>query len=80
VIPAESVPAFEAFAARVLSAQDGFVATLMERGDLTRDEALAVFLKYRRAKVIKRDTTNNTWTVKHGALLDRETIRANVGG
>ena len=40
----------------------------------SESDALAILDLYRANKVVKRDLTNQRWTVKHGAYLDADTL------
>lgn len=45
---------------------------------ITFDDAADLFALYRRHKALRFDFTNRSFTVKHGALLDREVLRGNL--
>jgi hypothetical protein len=42
---------------------------------LTEEEALRVFHLYKKERILKIDPVMGSWTVKHGAFLDKETIQ-----
>lgn len=64
-------------AQRMVNAELAFLETLKTMGNITEDQARNVFAKYRKARVVKLDAVQGTYTVKHGALLDKEVIQAN---
>lgn len=57
------------------NARRSFCAMVQERADLTDDEAQHVLDVYLKLKVAKIDFGIGRVNVKHGALLDRETIK-----
>lgn len=73
----------QAIGGHISASFDGYramIATLVQLGDITEDQADIVWNKYAKAKVLKFDRVNRRYVVKHGALLDRETIQANARG
>jgi hypothetical protein len=62
-------------AERMDRSEDNFLRTLMKFGEISYPEAKKVFRYYKKHRLIKRDLTNQTWTVKTGAFLDRDVIR-----
>ena len=72
----ECKPGLKAMAQRTANAEANFIETLMTIGGITDGQALAVFIKYRKAKVIKLDAVGGTYRVVHGALLDADAIKA----
>lgn len=62
-------------ATRQAQAVETFLDTLASAGGLTKDEAVKVYLVYKKAKVLMLDSVNGTMRVKHGGLLDRDVIR-----
>jgi hypothetical protein len=52
-----------------------FVITVMQLGELTEEEAEIVWVEYNKAKALKFDRVNRRYTVKHGALLDKDTLK-----
>lgn len=66
---------FEKIAQRIVNAEDNMITVLVEQGEITEAEACLVFRAYRKHKMMKLDAVGGRYTVKHGAYLDRETIR-----
>jgi hypothetical protein len=64
-------------AQRIVNAEEGFIEIIRERG-FTRDEAIMVMQTMLRLKLAKLDPVIGRISVKHGALLESETIRAIV--
>jgi hypothetical protein len=62
-------------AQRLASAEENFIATLMERGSITRPEAERVLALYRKMKLVRRDAVSGVINVKHGGFLDRDVIQ-----
>lgn len=54
-------------------AQAKFIELLIS-GGFAKDHAEKVFDFYKKERLIKFDYTNTMYTVKHGALLDKQTI------
>lgn len=61
-------------AQRLESAEQNFIATLMDRGGITRAEAVKVLALYRKMKLVTRDAIGGVINVKHGGFLDRDVI------
>lgn len=70
----ENRKAIRPLAQRYVLCDVNFIAMLQELLGLSGDDAEFIFGLYRTKKVIKRDTCNMTWTVKHGLFLDAATV------
>lgn len=66
---------YKDIAQRIVNAETSFIACMEDEYGLTEDEALRVFNLYMKERIIKIDAVMGSWTVKHGAFLDKETIR-----
>jgi len=66
---------YQDIAQRIVNAENSFVACMEDDYDLTEDQALAVFNLYRKEKILKVDAVMGSWSVKHGAFLDKTTIQ-----
>ena len=62
-------------AQRIVNAENSFIACMEDDYDLTEDQALAVFNLYKKEKILKVDSVMGSWSVKHGAFLDKSTIQ-----
>jgi hypothetical protein len=62
-------------AQRLVNAEANFVSTLMELGGVDAAAAEKVFGLYKKHKLIKLDAFHGIYSVKHGAFLDRKTIK-----
>lgn len=60
---------------RMVNAERSFINTLIEFGEISREEAARVLSVYIRLKVVKRDLVNSTYIVKHGAFLEKDVIK-----
>lgn len=67
----ETITGTKAFGERLADCDTNFFATLERIAGITRDDANKVFAVYRKQKLVKRDTCNKTWNVKHGGFLAR---------
>ncbi len=76
----ERIPGTRAIGTRLAQGEENFVDTLMERGGISRAAAERVFDYYRKHKLVKRDFASGVYSVKHGALLDRDVILRAVAG
>lgn len=74
-VRAELRKAAPAIAARMDNAERNFLLNLCTLGEIDAVDARAVLKVYRAGKVVKMDAISGTMRVKHGALLDRATIR-----
>lgn len=66
-------------ARRMEKAETDFCALLVQFGEITDDQARAVFAYYRKHKLIERDLWMAQWKVKHGGYFDRDVIRRAAG-
>lgn len=66
---------FRDMAHRIDVAERDFIKTLMTFGDISESDAKKVFAFYRKLKVLKNQYAVSRISVKHGAFLDKETIR-----
>jgi len=62
-------------AQRIVNAENSFIACMEDDYNLTEDQALAVFNLYKKEKILKVDAVMGSWSVKHGAFLDEQTIK-----
>lgn len=69
---------FRNMASRIDTAEAGFIETLMRCGGIPRADAIKVFGFYRKAKIVKNDYAMSRISVKHGAFLDKATIKRAV--
>jgi len=69
---------YKDIAQRIVNAETSFIACMEDGYGLTEDEALRVFNLYMKERIIKVDAVMGSWTVKHGAFLDKETIQKAV--
>jgi hypothetical protein len=65
-------------ARRITDAEQAFVATVARFGEISEDEAFMVMLYYRKIRLLKHDYVSGVISVRHGAFLDRKTIRSAV--
>ena len=70
---------FKNMAARIVQAENDFLETLCSLGEISQDQAQAVFAHYKANGGIKLDAVIGRYSVKHGALLDRDLIREFAG-
>ena len=70
---------FRNMATRMETARERFIATAMERGGLTADQAITALDAFRKARLIKLDAVGGTYVVRHGACWDREVLRRAAG-
>jgi len=70
----------KAIAERMALADQRFIGVLMERGQLTAAQAAKAFETLKKAKAVKLDAVGGTWSVKHGAFLDREVLERAAKG
>jgi len=70
----ETITGTKAFGERLAVCDINFVATLERVAGISREDANKVFATYVKHKLVKRDTCNQTWTVKHGGFLERDVI------
>ena len=61
-------------AARSIKAQDDFIETLQQLGNITQEQAEGVFGFMQRHKMLKFDAWFGKYNVKHGAYLDQKFI------
>lgn len=66
---------YKDIAQRLVNAETSFIACMEDEYGLTQDEAVKVFHLYRKERILKIDPVMGSWTVKHGAFLDKETIQ-----
>tara|TARA_R110000803_G_scaffold46420_1_gene97409 strand:+ start:352 stop:600 length:249 start_codon:yes stop_codon:yes gene_type:complete len=66
---------YKEIAQRIVNAENSFIACMEEDYALTESQALAVFNLYKKEKILKIDSGIGSWTVKHGAFLDKSTIQ-----
>ena len=65
-------------ARRIVNAENGFVETLMNLGNISRADAFKVLATFRKAKAVKLHVGIGRITVKHGAYLNPDVIRRAV--
>jgi hypothetical protein len=70
----ETIPGTRDIAQRLVNGENDFLEVLMERGGISREDAIKVLDHYRRVKVVKREGLGGRITVKHGEFLDKEVI------
>lgn len=73
-IAKEYEPALRGVAARMVSAEEGFIETLMGLGGISHNEAAHAMTVMFHLKVAKRDGVDHIG-VKHGAFLEPDAIR-----
>jgi hypothetical protein len=61
-------------AQRIANAEAGFVSSVMERIECSKEDALKVLFVYRKARVVKLDAVSGVYRVSHGAFWDREVL------
>jgi hypothetical protein len=59
---------------RSIAAQESFIRIVQDIADLDYQSARNIFNFYRAKRLIKYDNAMGRWSVKHGALLDRDTL------
>ena len=64
---------------RLDNAYENFLEVLMERGGISRADAIKVYKVYQKVKVLKIDAYMGTTRVKHGGFLDKEVIHRALG-
>ncbi len=65
---------------RLANGAAAFLDVLMDRGGITRDQAVRVLDQYRKLRVVKHQSiSDGVISVKHGAFLDRDVIRRAAG-
>lgn len=72
---AEKIPGTRDLGHRLADCEINFAKSVMEKIGCTTEEAHKVLRVYIKAKAVKRDLTNRTYTVKHGAFWDAEVLR-----
>lgn len=77
--PKDAPTGAQVFAARINSAEERFIDYAMERGGLTREEALAALRKYHEVKAIKIDPVMGQFQFTHGAFAEPDVIRRAAG-
>ena len=65
---------FKNIAIRVVNAENNFVETLMNFGEISKEQAEKVLAVYRKLKLVKLDAVAGVISVKHGAYLEKSTI------
>ena len=66
----EIIPGTRDLGQRLADCEANFVARVVELLGCTTDEGYKVLRTYIKAKAVKRDLTNRTYNVKHGAFWD----------
>ena len=66
---------YNEIAQRLVNAANSFIACMEDDYDLTEDQSRAVFNLYKQEKILKVDAVMGSWSVKHGAFLDKQTIK-----
>lgn len=66
---------YKEIAQRLVNAENSFIACMEDEYNLTEDQARAVFNLYKQEKILKIDAVMGSWSVKHGAFLDKQTIK-----
>ena len=66
---------YKEIAQRLVNAENSFIACMDDDYDLTENQARAVFNLYKQEKILKIDAVMGSWSVKHGAFLDKQTIK-----
>ncbi len=61
-------------ARKSIEAEDKLASLFVSIADITEEQARGLVSLYQRKKLVKLDLCNARLNVKHGALLDRETI------
>lgn len=62
-------------AQRLVNAELGMLAKIEEYGQMSRNDARKVLKLYLKHKIVKLELGVGRYTVKHGAYLDRDTLR-----
>lgn len=75
----EKIPGTRDIAQRIVNAENNFVQTLIEQGDISRSQAEKVMSFYLKNKLAKMDAVIGRISVKHGAYLDKDVIRRAAG-
>jgi hypothetical protein len=70
----ETITGTKAFGERLAACDINFAAQLSRIAGLSTDDAFKVLNIYIKNKLVKRDTCNQTWNVKHGAFLNYDVI------
>lgn len=70
---------YAAIAQRMVNAKLALIDTLAACGDLSKAEATKVADAYIAGKLVKADFVIGRYSVKHGALLDRDAINTVLG-
>ena len=78
---AEGMPeqGFRNMAQRMVNARTSMEENIAELGGVTKEQAADYLDKLIDAKAVNMDPVNSVYRVKHGALLDRDVIRKNLG-
>lgn len=71
---AEKIAGTRAVAERLVNSVANFCAMLQEQYGLTEEQATNVWNVYVAARLVRWDSANATYRVKHGAFLDREVV------
>ncbi|MGJ5032434.1 hypothetical protein ACQR1I_36740 [Bradyrhizobium sp. HKCCYLS2038] len=70
----ETITGTKAFAERLANCDINFAAQVVRIAGVSEADAYKVLNVYTKHKLIKRDTCNQTWIVKHGGFLERDVI------
>ena len=70
----ETIPGTRDLGHRLADCDTNFVAQVVRIAGCTNEEAAKVLKTYVKHKLVKRDLTNRTWNVKHGAFLSYEVL------
>lgn len=70
----ETITGTKAFGERLANCDINFAAQVARIAGISKEDGFKVLRVYVKNKLVKRDTCNQTWNVKHGAFLDREVI------
>ena len=66
---------YKEIAQRLVNAENSFIACMEDEYNLTEEQARSVFNLYKQEKILKVDAVMGSWSVKHGAFLDKSTIQ-----
>lgn len=71
----ETIPGTRAFGHRLANCEINFANRVAAIIGGTQEDGFKVLAAYRKMKVVKIDTANQTYNVKHGAFLDASVLR-----
>lgn len=74
-MPVETIPGTRDFGHRLANCEINFTKALARIAGISEDDAFKVLTLYRKNKLVKLDTCNQTYRVTHGGFLDANAIR-----